>query len=144
MAIGMPRFLNFSAGMEKSLFSGTACFRQAEQPREHLVKAVTDLGIGEAAFVAVGHEGECQHLVRAVAHKYVFRRQAVGVGNGFAQRFCQRIGVKVQSRDDLFVQCLHHTRGGRERAFVGVELYVLLIPRLLTGHIGREGLQAVH
>ena len=105
-----------------------------------LVAAVGDIRVGDGlARSGEGTEGKGQDLVRAVAAHHVFRLQAVKLGNGVLQHLAGGVGVEVQQPHLRGIDDFQHLGRGREGAFVGVELDVLLVTGLLAGGIGLQG-----
>ena len=115
--------------------------RDAEQLREHRVKAVGDVCECRALF-AKREECKRQNLVRAVAREHLVPAHA--------ERLCQR-GQKIRARGvriqaQVFrraaVQRLQYLRAGRVRVFIRVQFDKgFHAPRLLPGRIGRNGAQ---
>ena len=115
--------------------------RDAEQLREHRVKAVGDVCECRALF-AKREECKRQNLVRAVAREHLVPAHA--------ERLCQR-GQKIRARGvriqaQVFrraaVQRLQYLRAGRVRVFIRVQFDKgFHAPRLFPGRIGRNGAQ---
>ena len=104
----------------------------------HGVESVTDIRKGDGPRpVAEGEEGEIEDLVGTVHRHDVLRLHPPQPGRRFAQRRTGRIVVQVQAPGSSGRRGLYERRG-RERRLVGIELRILLIPRLLARSVRRE------
>ena len=107
------------------------------QPAPDAVAAVGDVRIGQRVFlVAEGTQREEQVLVAAVAGHDLIRLQPEVLCCRVQQLGTGRVGVEPQLFHLGTAHGLQHRRGGRIGAFVGVQLDVLLILRLLAGGVG--------
>ena len=112
---------------------------QAVQLGEHRVEAVGHVGKEDLPpRVKKGLEAQGQHLVGAVAHKHVFRPQAVGLRQGLPQNAALRVGVEPQSAVRRRPDGRQGRRRGRIGVLVGVELDKGLALGLLPRHVGGQ------
>ena len=113
--------------------------RDAEQLREHRVKAVGDVGVRHAPALATeGSEGKGQNFVRPIGSQDVLPPQPIAGGDGVRQNAAGGVGVEVQLQNLRPGESLDHSGRGGEGTFVGVELDILSVRGLLAGSVGGE------
>ena len=107
------------------------------QPAPDAVTAVGDVGIGQrVGLIAEGPQGEEEVLVTAVAGHDLIRLQAKVHRRRFQQVGAGGVGVETELFHLMLTHRRHHRRAGQIGAFVGVQLDVLLVLRLLPRGVG--------
>ena len=102
------------------------------QPAPDAVTAVGDVGTGQrVGLVTEGPQGEEEVLVTAVAGHDLIRLQAKVHSRRFQQVGAGGVGVETELFHLMLAHRRHHRRAGQIGAFVGVQLDVLLVLRLL-------------
>ena len=106
------------------------------------VAAIGDVCIGQrVVLVAEGPQGEEKVLVTAVAGHDLIRLQAKVHRRRFQQVGAGGVGVETELFHLGLAHRPHHGRRGEIRAFVGVQLNVLLVLRLFARGVGSDSFQ---
>ena len=109
------------------------------QPAPDAVTAVGDVGIGQrVGLIAEGPQGKEKVLVTAVAGHDLIRLQAKVHRRRFQQVGAGGVGVETELFHLVLAHRRHHRRAGQIGAFVGVQLDVLLVLRLLPWGVGGD------
>ena len=109
------------------------------QPAPDAVTAVGDVGIGQrVGLIAEGPQGKEEVLVTAVAGHDLIRLQAKVRRRRFQQVGAGGVGVETELFHLMLAHRRHHRRAGQIGAFVGVQLDVLLVLRLLPRGVGGD------
>ena len=112
------------------------------QPAPDAVAAIGDVCIGQrVVLVAEGPQGEEQVLVAAVAGHDLLRLQLKVCRRCPQQLGTGRVGVEAELFHLGLAHRPHHGRRGEIRAFVGVQLDVLLVLRLFARGVGSDSFQ---
>ena len=88
------------------------------------------------------HEGEIQHLVRAVGHDDVVGGNAEHLAHFFGQITAGRVGVELQATC-LGGRGFQHAGRGRVGRLVGVELDIGAVNGLLARGVGHQSVKSV-